>query len=340
MVSETHNSTKLIEREKSCTNVVSVVLLLIGPISVWSLFGYFNATKSSSETYGLSTACINRTPTMIAVSFISFFFCSFLITLQLLLLFVASRVYLFRAQLLFSAMLLNEGDGGLVDTELTANTTPAKRALLAKAPHRTASPLATAAMPYIHRPFTPSSVNVESTHLRLNRVDKYLTVYRCIVDEAASHAKSWGVPIAIFLVVYVFVFFITCVALMRSMISNPSGNGQPIRLEIVYAFLTIAYIVVTLVPIIAINSTWTRHMAKPEAMMSRWSHEERIVLSAYFTQHPLLFPVLGVTVTWNKVIVLVGTACAPLLANAAVTAIYSSGVDPCGGGGCGNSTRV
>ena len=58
---------------------------------------------------------------------------------------------------------------------------------------------------------------------------------------------------------------------------------------------------------------------------SQWKEHERLVLSAYFTEYPLLFPVLGMTFTWNKVIVLLGTALAPLLVNAAVSAVIGPG---------------
>jgi hypothetical protein len=79
-------------------------------------------------------------------------------------------------------------------------------------------------------------------------------------------------------------------------------QGKPIPLEVLYIFLALAYLVLNLVPIISINSTWRRLLQKPEANLSQWDAQDRLILSAYFTEHPLVFPVLGITLGWNNVL--------------------------------------
>lgn len=104
----------------------------------------------------------------------------------------------------------------------------------------------------------------------------------------------------LFLIVYFFVFLLSVVTIIRDMITSRE-KSQPIRLELAWVMLALGYIFVNLLPIISINSTWPRLMARPQAMLTLWNAQERLILHAYFTEHPLVFPVLGLTFTWNKV---------------------------------------
>jgi hypothetical protein len=111
MVSESHNSAARIAREKLRANASSTALLLAGPILTGCLFAYWYVNLPSEWAFvghswsEMSVSCEIRIGYGITVSFASLFFCSFLVMLQLQLLFVTSRAYAFRAQLLFAAML-------------------------------------------------------------------------------------------------------------------------------------------------------------------------------------------------------------------------------------------
>lgn len=66
--------------------------------------------------------------------------------------------------------------------------------------------------------------------------------------------------------------------------------------------------VLNLVPVIQINSTWSGLVSNVGHSYDRWGPQERVVLSNFFSQHPLVFPVLGLTFTWGKVLCVFFTA--------------------------------
>lgn len=331
-----HNAAARLERDRARLRCIVLGLAFTFPAVVAALYIFFQTTLRAKINTTAADCGGDRELIGITISFIAFFPCVLIMAGQLALLFAVAQLYTFRLRFLFSVMLQN--DRALVAAELSAATPAADRRLLAAAPTDEASPLAEGSAAYIHRPFAAAACAEGGAHdgaLTAGDVDKFLRVYRAVREEAARHAKSWSVPLVIFIVVYFFIFCLTVVAIIRDMVRNGS-KGQSLSIEIIYVFLTLAYIVFNLVPIISINSTWPRLLDKPEASLGRWEPQERLVLDAYFTKYPLVFPVLGLAFNWNKVYVLVGTALAPLLVNTAVSAVFSA---PAGGGG-GNSTSV
>ena len=296
-----HNDKKRIKRDLDRMTFLVALLGCSGPLIIASTIAYF------AHLYPPTIGGDNRTFTGVVVSLCCFFFVSFLLMIQLALLFALAKLYIFRLRYLFSALLQNHTDGEDVLTEeLKQDALIAGRRLLARAPSlEDPSPLHEGVVPYTLRPFAPSSDAVETYDgAPLNdaesRLDTFLRVYRAIKEEAERHALGWSVPIIAFLIAYFFVFLLTVVSVIRDMV-NGGNKGEPIKLEVIFTLLALGYITVNLAPIISINSAWPRLLAKPQASLSKWSPQQRLILKAYFTEHPMVFPVLGLTFTWNKV---------------------------------------
>ena len=299
-----HNDRIMIMRDLGSMTRLVFLFGFSGPLIILSTIAYaIHLYRPSSE----GSEGDYRTFTGVIGSLCCFFFASFLLMVQLALLFAVAKLYIFRLRYLFSALLQNYSDGeDVLARELKQDTPPAERRLLAKAPSiKDPSPLHEGAVPYTLRPFAPSSDAVENfDDAPLNdeehRLDAFLRVYRAMKEEAESHAVSWSVPIIAFLIAYFFVFLLSVVSVIRDMVSGGS-EGKPIKLEVIFTLLALGYITVNLAPIISINSTWPKLLAKPQASLSKWSPQQRLILKAYFTEHPMVFPVMGLTFTWTKI---------------------------------------
>lgn len=394
-----HNPLRTIQRDRA--RMAAVVLAMglgIPSIVVAAAVYWFRI-----NTYNTAIAGSYRVYVGVLVGFVGFFFASLILAVQLVLLFAVAQLYIFRLRYLFSAMLLNHQE--LFEKELCALTPPDQRRLLAEAPaarprqeaalcsvfFRSSTPPMAPETPYTLRPYSrgaaapaqgaagpggsgadaqqqqqPPALGASGeTVARARRLDVFLRVYRSIAEEAAVHAQSWSIPILFFVVAYAFFFVIAAVTILRDLVQTGFQQGKPIPLEVLYIFLALAYLVLNLVPIISINSTWRRLLQKPEANLSQWDAQDRLILSAYFTEHPLVFPVLGIKLGWNNVLcvlalrllrvwpgavrgggsplhstptppapagsVLLATAMAPLLFNLALSSLVGGG--PGGSGG-------
>ena len=304
-VNPVHNSRAKIDRDRTHMSRLVVLFGGAGPLIIICLTVYFlsDFPPAFASDVGLTHLFYG-----ILSGFLAFFIVSFLLTLQLALLFAVARLYIFRLHYLYSALLQhNDDEENVLAAELCCDTPSEARRLLEKAPPREeVSPLHDGVVPFTQRHIAPSSSSSSGGGARSERLldesqlDTFLRVYRAIKEEAAKHALIWSKPLIVFLIAYFFVFAFTVVTIIRDMI-NGSSKGQPIRLEVIYVFLSLLYVIVNLTPIISINSTWPRLMGKPEAMLSKWSPQERLILNAYFTENPIVFPVLGIAFSWGQV---------------------------------------
>ena len=255
--------------------------------------------------------------------FFPFFGAVFIAAVQVLLIALLSRLYVFRFKVLYAALVRN--DQALLLRELRPCTLKNDRLLLASAPKLL--PPAAPGASYVSASPTPR--NAVNEHL-----DNFLLTYRSIQEECERHAKLWSAPIVLFIAIYTLVFASSVWALLQN-VARGTAQGA-IRVEIVYCFLALIYLLLNLIPVIAINSKWPALLARLDHTWERWSPAERTVLSAYFERHPLVFPVMGLTFTWGKVAGLVATAVVPLLFNAATNALAAPDPGPLAGG---NATR-
>ena len=295
-----HNSALKINRDRKRMTYLVGGLCCVGPAIGICIIIFF---------YTLDQAWINdhnsRPYIGVQGAAVTFFFVSFILKVQLSLLFAVAKLYIFRFHYLFSALSQRTHDNdSVLLAELSLETPLMERRLLATAPSSSeSSPLSEGKVAYTLRPYGPSSSREAETAQLIDshpQLNTFLRVYRAIKEEAALHAKSFSIPLMLFLIVYFFVFLLSVVTIIRDMITSRE-KSQPIRLEVVWVMLALGYIFVNLLPIISINSTWPRLMARPQAMLTLWNAQERLILHAYFTEHPLVFPVLGLTFTWNKV---------------------------------------
>lgn len=156
-------------------------------------------------------------------------------------------------------------------------------------------------------------------------LDNFILVYRAVREEANRHAFYWSLPIIVFLAGYAVVFSTLVWAVIQDMArgADASRNQGPlgVKLEFVYSSLALFFLILNLVPVITINGKWPALLKRVGHTWERWSPVERVALCTYFEQHPLAFPVMGLTFTWGKVAGLIGTAVVPLLVNAATNAL-------------------
>ena len=301
----THNCAKKIERDRKRMARLVVGLCCAGPligVSVILALAPLDKEDNPESEWFDSRVYIGLQGAAIA-----FVFVSFLLIVQLALLFAVVQIYIFRFHYLFSALSQRTHDqDSVLIAELSLETPLKERRLLATAPSASAesSPLLRdEKVSYILRPYGPSG-SEEAQNAQLidshPQLDTFLRVYRAIKEEAMLHAKSFSIPLVIFLVAYFFVFCVTVLTTIKSVIGN-RDKSQSLPLNIVWLILALAYINLNLLPIISINSAWPRLMARPQALLTSWNAQERLILHAYFIEHPLVFPVLGLTFTWNKV---------------------------------------
>ena len=144
----------------------------------------------------------------------------------------------------------------------------------------------------------------------------------------------WSAAIIVFIVGYAFVFVFCAWSIVKEIAQNKSSSFG--KLEILYLFCALACLVFYLIPVIFINSKWPALIEKLNHTWEHWTPIERSVLLSYFTQHPLIFPVMWLTITWNKVIGLILTSTLPLITSAAWDALNSPGNS--GEGSPSNST--
>ncbi len=237
-VDTTINSERRIVRDRGHLTMIVRVFTIGFPSGVIFLTIYFTQVLAIGWD---TTSSLYRG---IMAAFGGFLVVSFMLAAQLSLLFAVARLYTFRMRFLFSAML--QDDQTTLLAELDECTPSSDRKLLAVAPAFKQQ----AAPSYTEVPFTVPQAAPDgaatSTLINQKRLDTFLSVYRSIREEAAKHAKSWETPIILFLVAYFFVFVLTVVTLIREMIVSGVGT---LRLEVIYVFLALIYIVLNLAPV-------------------------------------------------------------------------------------------
>lgn len=150
-------------------------------------------------------------------------------------------------------MLMN--DQKTLLAELDESTPSSERNLLAVAPatKQLASPS------YTEKPFTllqaAPDVAALADSADQKALDNFLCVYRSMKEETAKHAKSWSTPIIMFLVAYAFVFVLTVVKVIRDMVVS---GVVAVRLEVIYVFLALLYIILNLTPVRIIEASCAR----------------------------------------------------------------------------------
>ena len=276
-----------------------------------------------------NTLCDYRFAFGIFLLFFPFFGAVFIAAVQVLLIVLLSRLYVFRFKVLYAALVRN--DQALLLRELSPSTLESDRLLFASAPKLL--PHAAPGAGYVSASPTPRSV-ASASGASSEHLDNFLLAYRAIQEECGRQAKLWSAPIVLFIITYAFVFATSVWALIQEVVRGTARQGA-LRIEIVYCFLALVFLLLNLMPVIAINSKWPALLARLDHTWEHWSPAERTVLSTYFERHPLVFPVMGLTFTWGKVAGLVATAVVPLLVNAATNALAAPDPGPAGG----NATR-
>jgi hypothetical protein len=261
--------------------------------------------------------------------FVNFFVIAAVSTIlseQLILLFLVGRLYAFRIKVLYTAMVYN--DRALLARELSPDTPASDRVLLASAPELL--PLAPQGAGYVGGSLAMLGAATACSTANDTALDNFILVYRAVREEASRHAFYWSLPIIVFIAGYSIVFSTMVWAVIQDMARGAAAakGALGVRLEIMYGFLALFFLVLNLVPVITINGKWQALLTRVGHTWERWSPVERIALCAYFEQHPLVFPVMGLTFTWGKVAGLVGTAVVPLLVNAATNALKGAAPDP------------
>ena len=251
---------------------------------------------------------------------------STILSAQLILLFLVGRLYAFRIKVLYTAMAYN--DQALLARELSPDTPASDRVLLASAPELL--PLAPQGAGYVGGSPALLGAAAACSTASGTALDNFILVYRAVREEASRHAFYWSLPIIVFIAGYSVVFSTMVWAVIQDMARGaaPAKGALGVRLEIVYAFLALFFLVLNLVPVITINGKWQALLKRVGHTWERWTPVERVALCTYFEQHPLVFPVMGLTFTWGKVAGLVGTAVVPLLVNAATNALKGAAPDP------------
>ena len=339
MVDLEHNAGERLERDRLRTRNEVAALAVTFPATVLAIWACFTpAMTERQRVQGFSGDCSDRSFLGTHITFLSFFCVVFIAAAQMALLFAIARIYVFRLRILMA--MLVQMDMAAAAAELSGHTPWAERKLLAEPPHSKAGAGAREHTPYIFRTLAaPRRVEPgpESSAAGVGgAADQALRIYTAIREEASRHASVWSAPIIVFGVAYLFLFALTLVSIIRDIVQSKS---QPVSVAVVYLFLALAYITVNLVPIITINSAWSRLLAKPELSLRAWPSEDRLLLTTHFSHNPMLFPILGLTFDWKKVLVLLSTAVSPLLlkAAAAVVSAPSSSSDL---GSAGNATAV
>jgi hypothetical protein len=248
-------------------------------------------------------------------NFIVFAALSTILSVQLVILRLVGRLYAFRIKVLYTAMVHN--DQALLLRELSPDTPATDRVLLKCSPKLL--PLAPHGAGYVGG--SPARLGASSVCSTVSgtALDNFILVYRAVREEASRHAFYWSLPIISFIAGYALVFSTMVWAVIQDTVRNTTTakGALGVRIEIVYAFLALSFLVLNLVPVININGKWQALLKRVGHTWESWSPVERVALCTYFEQHPLVFPVIGLTFTWGKVAGLIGTALVPLLVNEA-----------------------
>ena len=220
--------------------------------------------------------------------------------------------------------MLRDCDVAAITGELAADTQVHARALLARpqpseptAPSAprwcfsfTISPLDSTSAAVVN-PLIPSDAQVD-----VHKIDQFLCVYTAVRLELVAHAKRWQAPALIYVAGAALLFVSLALGSIKSLIA-----GMMPAFSIWFAGMLglLLLLVLNLLPAVSLNSFWPQLIAThctnlSEALLWRkWSPSERIVLSSYFSSHPLVFPIGGITFTWGGVQAIVVTALSPTL---------------------------
>ena len=177
----------------------------LGVIGIWVFLFQSPGQLIATE------ACFRRVYIGVQVSFAVFFFTTFLLALQVTLLFAVCRLYIFRCKVLYAALVRNDQE--LLRRELSTDTPVSARILLA-APPKGPGPVPQGDGGYISHP------PLEQTEAAQQDLDRFLLVYRSIAEEAKRHALLWSAPIITFLVGYSFVFFVTLLSIIKTIVAG------------------------------------------------------------------------------------------------------------------------
>jgi hypothetical protein len=289
---EAYNTKKRYETDMCFLRRLIFALFTVFPSAV--VFMWLRLGPLFPPDWNSPAGCTHRLHIGINVSFLMFFFTALLMAAQVTLLFTLCRLYIFRIKVLHIAMERNDQD--LLKRELSMDTPAEDRILFAKPPAaHNPTLLLNDDLGYLgHSPQAPQANNPNEN------INNFLAVYRSIKQEAKDQSLLWSAPIALFLLAYGFVFFTTVLGIIKQMIAGTYDKDSPLDFGILYLFLALAYVVLTLVPVIFINSKWPNLLSKTR--LENWRPQERTLLSAYFLEHPLVFPLLGLTFTWSKVL--------------------------------------
>ena len=217
--------------------------------------------------------------------------------------------------------MLRDCDVAAITGELAADTQVHARALLARpqpsepsAPRwcfpSTNSPLDSTTAVVVN-PLIPSDAQVD-----VHKIDQFLCVYNAVRLELVAHAKRWQAPALIYVAGAALLFVSLALGSIKSLIA---GTMPAFSIWFAGMLGLLLLLVLNLLPAVSLNSFWPQLIAThctnlSEALLWRkWSPSERIVLSSYFSSHPLVFPIGGITFTWGGVQAIVVTALSPTL---------------------------
>jgi hypothetical protein len=274
--------------------IICAVLLPSMVVYVACYFTQVEAARWWNDKNDLSAVTTNKG---LSVVFTVFVLLAFLLALQLVALMSLAHLYTFRLRLLLD--ILQRKDIDVCERECSDSTPVGERALLVTAPSHKDPFSGTSSSLLI--PTSPRAPHTESgsTHSHL---ELFLRVYRAIQEETSSHALVWSAPLILFIASFSYIFVNIVLSVIRDMAKNGVSSKNVSALPIIYLILALAYLCLNLVPVININSAWPGLMASASVTWIHWSPQERTVLQAYFTEHPVVFPVLFLTFTWRKVL--------------------------------------
>lgn len=268
------------------------------------------STESESCVFSLS----------FSVAFACLILITFLLALQVIFMYTLRILLVFQLRLLRE--LLEKKDMCQIRAELSSDTPSAKRWLLASAPKNKKSAFYTGRTP---REIDSSSTQDQDTtrpeDIPVSDMDEFLRLYRAVSEGAATLGSRWSFPLGVFIFVYAYLFVVVMLSQIKNIAKVGFDQSAPIDIGFLYVILAFLYVLFSFLPVITINSTWRRLINNADMSWHKWSAQDRIVLSAYFTEHPVVFPVLFLTITWERVLLLGATALAPLFIDIALSSI-------------------
>ena len=132
-------------------------------------------------------------------------------------------------------------------------------------------------------------------------------LYAAVRQETEAFAGAWSAPLALFLLGYAAIFLSFSINVLRSLIKGTDVDYPAIA----YIVGFLAFVLLNMAPVITINGQWGALLRVTN--WSRWSPQERMVLAQQFAEEPTAFPVLGLTLTWGKIVGLVVSALVPVV---------------------------